>query len=88
MVEQALTLPPDLILMDIGLPGIDGYDALRQLRADPLTHDIPVVAFSADAMTDDVLNGMAAGFDDYLTKPVKIPVLLALPDRIAQRAHG
>ncbi len=63
---------PDVILMDINLPGIGGVEALRILAKDPATAHIPVVAFSANAMPRDIENGLAAGFFGYLTKPVKV----------------
>ena len=62
--------PPDLILMDIGLPGMDGYEALRALRADPATAAIPVVALTAYAMAGDRERAREAGFDGYITKPI------------------
>ena len=65
--EEALQLaraqPPSLVLMDIHLPGMDGIEALRQLRADPTTREIPVMAVTASAMTHDRAKIMAAGFD-------------------------
>lgn len=73
---------PDLILLDIQLPGIDGYEVLRRLRADRQTRDIPVIALSANAMPADVARGRAAGFDDYLTKPIDQPLLLAALGRL------
>ena len=73
---------PDLILLDIQLPGIDGYEVLRCLREDALTRDIPVVAVSANALRADVERGRAAGFDDYLTKPIDQHVLLATLQRV------
>jgi CheY-like chemotaxis protein/two-component sensor histidine kinase len=63
---------PDVILMDINLPGLSGFQVLRLLRADPLTADIPVLAISANAMTRDIEKGMEAGFFRYLTKPIKV----------------
>jgi PAS domain S-box-containing protein len=63
---------PDIILMDINLPGICGIEALRMLRADPATASIPVIALSANAMVKDIENGLQAGFFRYLTKPIKI----------------
>ena len=61
---------PDLILMDIDLPDMDGYMALSALRADTLTRHIPVLAVSAHAMLGNIQKGLAAGFDAYITKPV------------------
>jgi two-component system cell cycle response regulator DivK len=63
---------PDLILMDIQLPGIDGIDALGRLRGDPATCHIPVIAVTASAMNQDRDRIMAAGFDDYQRKPLDI----------------
>jgi CheY-like chemotaxis protein/nitrogen-specific signal transduction histidine kinase/HPt (histidine-containing phosphotransfer) domain-containing protein len=63
---------PDVILMDINLPGISGIEALQSLREDPATADIPVVALSASAMPDDIEKGQLAGFFRYLTKPINI----------------
>ena len=63
---------PDVILMDINLPGISGVDVLRILRSDPLTKHIPIIALSANAMSHDIANAMEAGFFCYLTKPLKL----------------
>ncbi|MBX3638173.1 MAG: response regulator, partial [Rubrivivax sp.] len=69
---------PDLILLDIQLPGMDGFEVLRRLRADEATRAIRVVAVSANAMHGDVEEALAAGFDGYLTKPLDIAQLLAV----------
>ncbi|HEY1757613.1 MAG TPA: PAS domain S-box protein [Bryobacteraceae bacterium] len=71
-IQLALAHQPDVILMDINLPGISGIEALRILRADPATTHIPVVALSANAMPRDIERGLQAGFFRYLTKPIKI----------------
>jgi CheY-like chemotaxis protein len=71
-IEIARTSLPEVILMDINLPGISGVDALRILRDDPATAQIPVIALSANAMPRDVEKGLKAGFFRYLTKPVKV----------------
>jgi CheY-like chemotaxis protein len=63
---------PEVILMDINLPGISGIEALEILRADPATAHIPVVALSANAMPRDIEKGLQAGFFRYLTKPIKV----------------
>ena len=63
---------PALILMDIQLPGMDGITALGQLRADPATRAIPVIAVTASAMTQDRKKILAAGFDGYQTKPIRL----------------
>ena len=71
-MELARDARPDVILMDINLPGISGIDALKLLRECPDTAHIPVVALSANAMPRDIANGMKAGFFNYLTKPIKV----------------
>jgi len=71
-LRLAQASPPDLILMDIHLPGIDGINAMKILRADPRTERIPVVAVSAAAMQADIDGSMEAGFDAFLTKPINI----------------
>jgi len=69
---------PDLILMDIQLPGINGIDALIRLRGDPATRDIPVIAVTASAMNQDRDRIMDAGFDDYQRKPLDIRAFVEL----------
>jgi len=71
-LEMAESKQPDLIIMDINLPGMDGFEALRHLQQDDLTKDIPVIALSANAMEKDIKRGLAAGFLRYLTKPIQI----------------
>jgi PAS domain S-box-containing protein len=71
-IVLARTRDPELILMDINLPGISGIEAMRILRADPATAHIPVVALSANAVPRDIEKGLAAGFFSYLTKPIKV----------------
>ncbi len=68
---------PDLILMDMALPEIDGWQATRQIKADPRTATIPIVALTAHAISGDREKCLAAGCDDYDTKPVEFPRLLA-----------
>ena len=63
---------PDVILLDINLPGIGGFDVLKMLQEDPATAHIPVMALSANAVPRDIAKGLEAGFFRYLTKPVKI----------------
>ena len=77
---------PDLILLDINLPGMNGYEMLEILRRDQATVNIPVVAVSANAMPHDLEKGEAAGFDDYLTKPVEFEHLInTLNQQLARR---
>jgi CheY-like chemotaxis protein len=71
-VELARTYLPDAILMDINLPGISGYGALKILQEDPLTSHIPVLALSANAVPRDIEKGLEAGFFRYLTKPIRV----------------
>jgi CheY-like chemotaxis protein len=71
-IEKARAARPDVILMDINLPGISGLIALGILAEDPETASIPVVALSANAMPGDIERGLAAGFFRYLTKPIKV----------------
>jgi len=79
-LQLARTLHPALILMDIQLPGIDGIAALGQLRSDPATRAVPVIAVTASAMTHDRQKIMAAGFDAYQTKPINLREFLAAVD--------
>jgi len=71
-IELARAAHPDVILMDINLPGISGIEALKRLSEDPSTTHIPIVALSANAMPHDIANGLAVGFYRYLTKPIKV----------------
>jgi PAS domain S-box-containing protein len=75
-VALARSEKPEVILMDINLPGMSGFDALKILRADPATAHIPVVALSANAVPRDVQKGLDAGFFRYLTKPIKVAELM------------
>ncbi len=87
-LETARSERPDLVVMDLSLPVLDGWEAIRQLRADPALSAIPVLALTAHAMAGDRGQALAAGADDYDTKPVdftrlmgKIDALLAAPPR-------
>lgn len=77
-LERVSTLYPDLILMDIGLPGMDGYAAVARLKADRVTAEIPTVALSAAAMTGDDARALESGFDGYITKPINTKTFPAL----------
>ena len=81
-VELAGRELPDLILMDMSLPGIDGWEASRQLKADPATSGIPIIALTAHAMSNDRERALEAGCDDYDTKPVELPRLLGKIDAL------
>src|SRR3954470_16865129 len=76
-VSMATTEKPDLILMDMSLPVLDGWEATRRVKADPATKAIPVIALTAHAMAEDREKAMDAGCDDYDSKPVEFPRLLA-----------
>jgi signal transduction histidine kinase/ActR/RegA family two-component response regulator len=71
-LSLARSQPPEVILMDLNLPGMSGFEVLAQLRRDPATRAIPAIALTANAMPHDVERGLAAGFDRYLTKPIEI----------------
>ena len=81
-LSMALQAQPALVLLDIQLPGMDGYEVLRRLRADGRTAGIPVIAVSANAMPADLQQAREAGFADYVTKPLDIGVLLAAVARV------
>ena len=76
-IAMAAAERPDLILMDLNLPEIDGWEATRRLKADPATRDIPVIALSAHAMAGDREKALATGCDDFDIKPVEFDRLLA-----------
>jgi len=75
-VEMASAQQPDLILMDLSLPVLDGWEATRQIKAGSATRHIPVIALTANAMAGDREKAMAAGCDDFDTKPLELPRLL------------
>ena len=79
-IEYARAYQPEVILMDINLPGISGIEAMKILRADPATAHIPIIALSANAMQRDIEKGIEAGFFSYLTKPIKVDQFMAALD--------
>jgi two-component system cell cycle response regulator DivK len=84
-LAKARAESPDLILMDMSLPGLDGWEATRQLKAEPGTRGIPVIALTAHAMTGDRQKALSAGCDDFDTKPVELPRLLTKIQALLQR---
>jgi two-component system cell cycle response regulator DivK len=84
-VAMAAKEQPDLILMDLGLPVLDGWEATRRIKAAPETRHIPVIALTAHAMTGDREKALAAGCDDFETKPVELARLLEKIKALAQR---
>ena len=86
-IEFARVYQPEVILMDINLPGISGIEALKILRADPATAHIPVIALSANAVPRDIQKGLEAGFFNYLTKPIKVTQLMEAVDAALQVAE-
>ncbi|MGZ8240771.1 MAG: PAS domain S-box protein [Methylobacter sp.] len=87
-IELARAHQPDMILMDINLPGISGMEALKILREDPTTAHIPVAALSANAMFRDIEKGIKAGFFRYLTKPIKLEELMSTLDEALKFAEA
>ncbi|HXT40516.1 MAG TPA: response regulator [Candidatus Angelobacter sp.] len=83
-VAKAKSESPNLILMDMSLPILDGWEATRQVKAAPESKSIPVIALTAHAMAGDEEKALAAGCDDYETKPVDLPKLLAKIDALLQ----
>ena len=81
-IEIARAFQPEVILMDINLPGISGIEAMKILRDDPATAHIPVVALSANAIPSDIVKGLEAGFFRYLTKPIKVSEFLSTLDDV------
>jgi len=84
-VAKAAATMPDLILMDLDLPVIDGWEATRRLKADPATRDIPIIALTAHAMAGDREKALAAGTDDFDTKPVDFRRLLGKIEKALRR---
>jgi len=84
-ISLAESQRPDLIILDISLPGMDGYEVLGVLRNTTATADTPIFALSANAMQRDIEKGLAAGFDDYLTKPIDVTRLLSTIDTLLER---
>jgi two-component system, cell cycle response regulator DivK len=87
-IAMAASEQPDLILMDLNLPEIDGWEATRRLKADLATRDIPIIALSAHAMAGDREKALATGCDDFDTKPIEFGRLLAKIERALALKRG
>lgn len=87
-VDRAHECCPDLVLMDLQLPGIDGVEALHRIRLDPVVADVPVVAVTAFAMQADRDRALADGFDGYLSKPISVRALPAQVDAFLVSGHA
>ena len=87
-IELALAQSPALILMDIQLPGIDGITALKQLRLNPKTKSVPVIAITASAMTHNRQTMLAEGFDGYQTKPISLKDFLGEVEKVLATARS
>jgi CheY-like chemotaxis protein len=87
-VEMASAESPDLIVMDMSLPVIDGWEATRQVKAAPATRAIPVIALTAHAMAGDREKAIEAGCDDYDTKPIELPRLLGKISMLLERKQS
>jgi two-component system cell cycle response regulator DivK len=86
--DMAMSQLPDLILMDMSLPVIDGWEATRRVKANDATRKIPVIALTAHAMAGDREKAMEAGCDDYETKPIEIASLLGKMEKLLGGAKG
>jgi CheY-like chemotaxis protein len=85
-VDVARANAPDLVLMDMSLPTVDGWEATRRLKSDDVLRHIPVIALTAHAMANDRDKALAAGCDDYDTKPIELPRLLAKMEALLRTA--
>ena len=85
-IELGRAEQPDIVLMDLGLPRVDGWEATRRLKADPATRHIPIIVLSAHAMTNDRDKALEAGGDDFDTKPVRFQPLLGKIEALLAKA--
>ena len=87
-LEKVRTLKPDLVLLDIMMPRIDGYEVARTLRADPAYSRLPIIMLSAKAQEDDIRKGMDVGVDEYITKPFSPEHLVHVVSDYLNRLHA
>jgi CheY-like chemotaxis protein len=87
-VEMAAAQKPDLILMDMSLPVLNGWEATRQIKANTETNSIPVIALTAHAMANDREKALGAGCEDYDTKPIEMPRLLEKMEALLKKTQG
>jgi CheY-like chemotaxis protein len=87
-VDMAISENPDLILMDMSLPVLNGWEATRQIKSNPKTRAIPVIALTAHAMASDREQALAAGCEDYDTKPIELPRLIEKIETLLSRPQG
>jgi two-component system cell cycle response regulator DivK len=85
-IQKVATTAPDLVLMDMRLPGIDGLEATRQIRSDGLAHRTPIIMLTANATVEDLNAARAAGCDDFETKPIDFPRLIQKIDGCLRKA--
>jgi len=86
-VAMSQSEAPDIILMDLSLPVLDGWEATRRIKGDPQTRAIPVIALTAHAMVGDMEKALAAGCDDYDSKPIEFPRLLSKIEALLDRGR-
>jgi CheY-like chemotaxis protein len=87
-VDMVRANPPDLILMDLSLPELDGWDATRILKSDPATHDIPILALTAHTLPHERKRALDAGIDGYISKPIKVASFDKLVATLVRQARA